>query len=265
METQLKQFRSPELYADLYLNDGKPLIVVIGGSRAGIWSISPLLADYLKNHFSVLIFAYFGVPGLPGTLRNVPLEYFINGINRVKEMLTLKNEDITFIGNSKGAEATLLVVSKYYNTSNVVACVPSCYGWQGITKTWKDMFFIRPSWTYGAKGIPYIRMKFDVETIRQLMKKSYCASYQKGIAENLNEAALIDLSNFKGKLLLLSAENDNYWPSKVMCQTIIDCFNIDVVHKCLNQTGHYFQDYEEPVNETILFLKQNYKPISNPL
>jgi hypothetical protein len=263
MDIQLKQFRSAELYADLYENGSKPLVVIIGGSRAGIWSISPILADYLKENFNVLIFAYFGVPGLPGTLRNVPLEYFINGINRIKDMLKLKNEDITFIGNSKGAEATLLVVSKCFNNSNVVACVPSCYGWQGITKTWKDMFVIRPSWTYGGKDIPYIKMKFDTETILQLMKKSYCASYQKGIAENMNEAALIDLSYFKGKLLLLSAEKDNYWPSKAMCLTIMEKFNIDAVHKCLNQTGHYFQDYEEPVNETILFLKQNYNPANN--
>ena len=262
---QLKQFRSAELYADLYENSGKPLAVIIGGSRAGIWSISSLLADYLKENFSVLIFAYFGVPGLPGTLRNVPLEYFINGVNQIRDLLKLKNEDITFIGNSKGAEATLLVASRSFNTSNVVACVPSCYAWQGITKTWKDMFFIRPSWTFEGIDIPYIKMKFDAENIRQLMKKSYCASYQKGIAENKNEAALIDLSDFKGKLLLLSAENDNYWPSKVMCRTIMERFNINAVHKCLNQTGHYFQDYEEPVNETILFLKQNYKPLNNSL
>jgi hypothetical protein len=106
MEAQIKQFRSNELYADLYENGNKPLVVIIGGSQVGVWSISPLLLNYLKIHYNVLIFAYFGVDGLPKTLRRVPLEYFINGINKVKNQLDLENKDVTFIGNSKGAEAT---------------------------------------------------------------------------------------------------------------------------------------------------------------
>jgi hypothetical protein len=41
------EFRSKDLYADLYENPGKPLIAIIGGSRGGIWSrISPEFLDY---------------------------------------------------------------------------------------------------------------------------------------------------------------------------------------------------------------------------
>jgi hypothetical protein len=214
------------------------------------------IAKLLKGKLNVLIFAYFGVEGLPKNLINVPLEYFINGIEKVKNMLNLKNEEIIFIGNSKGAEATLLIVSKHFTSSNVVACVPSSFAWQGITKTARDMFVIRPSWTYQGKEVPYMKMKFDYQVIRDLMNKKYLLAYAKAIEKNFKESALIDLKNYKGKILLLSAENDNYWPSKMMCEIIMQKFNINAEHKCLNQTGHYFQEYEEPINETINFLKQ---------
>jgi len=167
----------------------------------------------------------------------------------------LKDTDITFIGNSKGAEATLLIVSKFFDRCNTIACVPTCYVWQGITKTVKDFFSITSSWTYQNQEVPFIKLRFDFETIRDLKNKSYCSSYEKGIKYNMNTKAIIDLSNFKGKLLLLSAEQDNYWPSKRMCQEIVKNYKIDVIHKILNLKGHYFQEYEEPINEIITFLE----------
>lgn len=256
MEKELKQFRTKELYADLHMNEGKPLVVIIGGSSPDIWMhIDTSFMNYLKDNYNVLVFAYFGVNGLPKYLKKIPLEYFIKGINQIKDMLMLKETDITFIGNSKGAEATLLIVSKYFNRCNTIACVPSCYVWQGITKSVKDFFSIKSSWTYQNKELPFIKLRFDYETIRDLRNKNYCSSYGKGIKHNMNTKAIIDLSNFKGKLLLLSAEQDNYWPSKFMCEKIVNSFNIDVIHKTLNLKEHYFQEYEEPINETINFLE----------
>jgi hypothetical protein len=45
-----KEFRTKELYADLYENGSKPLVVIIGGSRKDIWSVSPLLLNYLQEN-----------------------------------------------------------------------------------------------------------------------------------------------------------------------------------------------------------------------
>jgi uncharacterized protein len=256
MVQEPKQFRTNQLYADLYKNEGKQLVVIIGGSSAGIWShIDPSLMNYLTANYNVLVFAYFGVKGLPEYLKKVPLEYFINGINQVKDMLMLSDTDITFIGNSKGAEATLLIVSKYFNRCNTVACVPSCYVWQGITKSAKDFFSVKSSWTFQNKELPFIKLRFDAETIKDLKNKNYCSCYEKGIEHFMNAKAVIDLSNFKGKLLLLSAEQDNYWPSKLMCDKIVNNFQIEVMHKVLNLREHYFQEYDEPIKETINFLE----------
>jgi hypothetical protein len=76
----------------------------------------------------------------------------------------------------------------------------------------------------------------------------------------MNAEARIDLSQYKGKLLLLSAKVDNYWPSKEMSDSIVRDFKIDVVHKVLDLNGHYFQEYDESINETISFLEETSQP-----
>ncbi|HNY03007.1 MAG TPA: hypothetical protein PKG48_10490, partial [Bacteroidales bacterium] len=75
MERKVIPFRTKELYADLYKNGGKPLVVIIGGSSPDIWThIDPSLMNYLIEHYNVLVFAYFGVNGLPKYLKNIPMK-----------------------------------------------------------------------------------------------------------------------------------------------------------------------------------------------
>ncbi len=56
----MQEYRTKELYADFYENEGKPLVVIIGGSRPGL--PAPLNKDFLerlKKDFQVLLLAYF--------------------------------------------------------------------------------------------------------------------------------------------------------------------------------------------------------------
>jgi hypothetical protein len=72
----MQEFRSKEVYGDLYENGRRSLVVVLGGSKASIPSIGKSLSDYLTLNYSVLLLAYFGVGTLPRTLERVPVEYF---------------------------------------------------------------------------------------------------------------------------------------------------------------------------------------------
>jgi dienelactone hydrolase len=250
------EYRSKELYADFYENEGKPLVALIAGSRKGIAVVSPRLLDYLKKRYNVLLFAYFGVGELPPYLENIPLEYFIDGINRMKTQLNLQDKDITLIGNSKGGEAVLLMIAKYIKAKAAIACVPSCYAWQGIPHSLFSVLFPRPSWTYNRKPVPYIKFKYNKQIIRDIKNNIFLSCSVKSIAKNKNLKAKIDLDQYKGKLLLLSAEVDNYWPSKEMCNVIERDYKIDVTHKVLNIDGHYFLEYNKSVKEIIDFLKK---------
>jgi hypothetical protein len=56
------------------------LVVVLGGSKAGIPTIGKSLSDYLTMNYSVLLMVHFGVGSLPRTLERVPVEYFVNAV-----------------------------------------------------------------------------------------------------------------------------------------------------------------------------------------
>lgn len=229
--------------------------MIIGGSRGDIWTrIAPDFLDYLKNNYNVLIFAYFGVDGLPRTLTKVPLEYFINGINIIKKKIKVTDDDTIIIGNSKGAEASLLI-SKYIKARSIIACVPSCYVWQGIPSGLLDFVLPKSSWTINNRQIPFIRMKYNSKIIKDIKNKVYRTCYEKSIKDNKKSDTAIDMSSYKGKLLLLSSDIDTFWPSKEMCNKMENDFKIDITHKVLHVAGHYFQECEEAIKETIKFLE----------
>jgi hypothetical protein len=78
----------------------------------------------------------------------------------------------------------------------------------------------------------------------------------KSISQNKNLHSRIDLNQYKGKLLLLSAEVDNYWPSKQMRNEIARHAKIDVTHKVLNLSGYPFFEYDKSIKEITSLLKE---------
>ncbi|HEY6214659.1 MAG TPA: acyl-CoA thioesterase/BAAT N-terminal domain-containing protein, partial [Vicinamibacterales bacterium] len=53
-----------------------PSIIVLGGSGGGIPPAIGPAGGFASRGYAVLALAYFGAPGLPRTLSNIPLEYF---------------------------------------------------------------------------------------------------------------------------------------------------------------------------------------------
>jgi esterase/lipase len=252
----MKEYRTKELYGDFYENGNKPLLVVIAGSIAGIPTISKNLMEYFTANYNVLILAYFGVGDLPKQLERIPLEYFIQAVEYFKEMLKLADEQVFIIGSSKGGELVLLLISGYIHLHAAIACVPSCYVWQGIPGSLKSILFPKSSWTVGGKDIPYVKFRYNQKIIKDLQNKVYLSCHQKSIQLNKNSQALIQVNKYRGQLLLLSAETDCFWPSKKMCDWIIQKGGNNIKHIALNLEGHYFLQYEESGREIIDFLNQ---------
>ncbi len=251
------EIRNNELYADFYENDDKPLLVVIGGSLAGIPTVSEDLLEYFKANYNVLILAYFGVGDLPEKLERIPLEYFINAIEYFKKKLKLGDDKVIIIGTSKGGELVLLLISEYIQPHTAIACVPSCYVWQGIPYGLRSILFPRSSWTFNGKDIPFVKFRYNRKIINDLKKQEYTSCHEKSIQLNKNKNAMIKVDNFKGNLLLLSAETDHFWPSKSMCEFIVKSNSHQMIHKVLDLEGHYLLQYELSGKEIINFLNQS--------
>jgi len=254
----MEKFRTSEIYADFYENGQKPLVVLINGSKPGL--PDPLDQDFLdslKKSYNVLLLAYFGAPGLPETLENIPMEYFINSIDYIKNKIGIDNDKIAILGNSKGGEAAL-VLTKYYESKITVACVASCYVFAGLPKDYRDMINNpKSSWTYNNKQIPFIKFYIDDEILKDAMNNNFTKCHEKSIELNYNKDAEIDIQNYKGKVLLLSAEHDPYWPSKNMSAKLYESNKEKVQHKTLDLNGHRYFCFPESAKEILEFLNEN--------
>lgn len=255
----MKEYRSKEIYGDFYENEGKPLVVIITGSRPGLPPVSEKLMDYLMPDYNVLRLAYYGVPGLSESLENVPLEYFINAANFIKENYKVADNKVIFIGSSKGGEAALLL-TKYMESAVTIACVASSYVFQGLPNDLYSMPQVQPksSWSFNNKELPYIKFEFDEDDIEDTKKQYFCKIHEKSIGKNFKQEALINIDNYKGKIFLLSSENDRYWPSKKMSNLLAQNSKNKnkIKHVCLNLEGHGFLTYDESVNEMIHYLEE---------
>ena len=85
------------------------------------------MASLLAAHGNpVLSLGYFSEPGLPGQLRNIPLEYFRRAIDWLRRQPQVHGRRVVVAGESYGGEAALLIGATYPGlVSGVIALVPN--------------------------------------------------------------------------------------------------------------------------------------------
>ncbi len=112
------------LVGELHLPAGAgraPALLILGGSEGGHGPAFHFAAAFAKRGFASLGLAYFGDPGLPATLENVPLEYFAKAIDWLSAQPGVDPARIGVFGGSKGAEAALLIAARDRRITAVVA------------------------------------------------------------------------------------------------------------------------------------------------
>jgi dienelactone hydrolase len=120
--------RTTSIYGDYFIpghaSDAAPLIY-LGGSSGGLETDN--VASLLAAHGNpVLSLAYFSEPGLPGQLRNIPLEYFRRAIDWLRRQPQVHGRRVVVAGESYGGEAALLIGATYPGlVSGVIALVPN--------------------------------------------------------------------------------------------------------------------------------------------
>jgi dienelactone hydrolase len=116
------------LYGELYHPPGggrRAAALVIGGSEGGLRTAG--VAGLLASHGDpALALAYFQEPGLPRTLKDIPLEYFARALERLRAQPDVDPRRVVVIGVSRGGEGALLIGSTYPGlVHGVVGLVPS--------------------------------------------------------------------------------------------------------------------------------------------
>lgn len=210
-------------------------IIVLGGSSGGLQEAR---AEKLAEEgFAALALAYFAVEDLPPRLNRIPLEYFEKAIQTLREMLSC--ERIGLWGISRGAELSLILGTLFPDQIHSIAAhVPS----SAVFGAFED--FSSPAWLYRGRPIapnaPFAYMQGaagECENTAIAITPSFLNSMADKAAFDL---AAICVEKLKCPLLLISAEDDQMWPSTLFASQIIDRlkrFNSPIFYSHLSYPG----------------------------
>lgn len=214
--------------------DSKSAIIVLGGSSGGI---PERRAQQLAEvGFHSLALAYFGAESLPRKLNQIPLEYFEKAFD------LLKDYQIGLWGVSRGAELSLILGSLFPERIQAIAAhVPSSAVYGALDEP------TLPAWLYRSKPIaPNAPFSLIASATGECEQSAICAtpSFLNGMIDKLAfESSAICVERLKCPLLLISAEDDQMWPSSLFATQIIQRLEkyqspIDVSHIAYPGVGH---------------------------
>lgn len=197
-----------------------PAILLLGGSEGGN-SMAPIAKRFAGFGYVAASVAYFGAPGLPKTLENIPVETVGAALNDVAKRADVDRDKIAILGGSKGGELALLAASTYPQIHAVIADVPSPFAWEGIAA---GPGAPESSWTIGGKPVPYVPYSsamgeqfMNAYTMHQPLdlRKGYDAAMTDNKADIA--PAMFQLQNIHGPVLLLAGDDDQIWNSDAQC------------------------------------------------
>lgn len=204
--------------AELFVGSGEkqPLIVGLGGSEGGnAWASDywkPQRDKYLAQGYSFLAIGYFGMEGTPEKLDRIALEGIHDAIAQAAENPKVDGRCIAVMGGSKGAELALSLASQYKDIKAVVGIVPPHAVFAGLTDA-----MTTSSFTYQNKQLPFVPVPWS--TTPALLTGDLRKAFEIMLEnENGVEQATIKVENINGPVFLISATQDEFWPSSEMSE-----------------------------------------------
>ncbi|MEL6590050.1 MAG: acyl-CoA thioester hydrolase/BAAT C-terminal domain-containing protein [Bacteroidota bacterium] len=217
--------------------DRAAIIIIGGGAGGDYWG-----QELAKRGYAGLSLPYYRQPGLPPLQEEIPLEYFEQAINWLRQQAAVDPSKVMLMGASRNAELALLIASQFPDLiSGVIAFAPSAISWPNAVLPYNSDTLL-PSWTYQDQAIPYIPMPkiagSNSSTIQTL--PYWMAGIEKA---NQYEEAFIPVENIKGPILLLSGIDDQIWPASLMGDMITERldtlnFQYEVEHLQFEKAGH---------------------------
>ena len=165
----------------------EPAVLVLGGSEGGVPAFtSRMLA---AHGYPALALAYFKEPGLPPTLENIPLEYFLPALTLLRTQADVDPNHVLILGTSRGSEAALLLGAHYPTLVNgVIAGSPSSVANPGYPTG-------STAWTLAGKPVPTVSLSDYANP------------------NPSNSATEIPVENIRGPILTVCGQQDRVWPS----------------------------------------------------
>lgn len=225
---------------------GSPGVLLVGGSEGGLHERDAVAMA--SEGFTALSLAYFGAPGLPPGLVDIPLEYFFRALDVLEEH-TGPGRPIGVVGGSRGSEAALLIAAHDPRVGAAVSVVGSGLVTQGIDFRRGTLLDILATptnaWTLRGEPLPYLPNVVH-DDLRDLVQRGLPVPL--GLAfppvpddPVVLERVRIPVEAIAGPLLVLTAGDDRMWPStaySAVAITELRARGRTVEHRSFPEAGH---------------------------
>lgn len=213
-----------QVESELFIGaESGPLIVGLGGAEGGnAWASDHWKKqrdEFLSSGYSFLAIGYFGSEGLPSKLDRISLDSVHAAIKKATANPRVNGECVAIIGGSKGAELALALASYFPDIDAVVGVVPANVVFAAHTDA-----MTTSSLTYQDKQLPFVPVPWRAAPalLSGNLRKAYEIMLQDEVAA---QSARIPVEQISGPIFLLSAKNDEFWPSTEMSESIVASLN----------------------------------------
>lgn len=212
-----------KIQTKLYLgeSENQPLIVGFGGGEGGNAWASNYWKDtrdkFINEGYAFLAVGYFGMKNTPKYLDRISLNAIHDSIISISNNNPkIDNTRIAVIGGSKGGELVLNLASRYNDIDAVIAIVPSHANFPSTTINASTS-----SWSFEEEELPFIPMPWKAvpSVLKRDMSNAYVIMLENKEAE---EKASIAVEKMKANVLLISATQDELWPSTLMSNKVVN-------------------------------------------
>ncbi|EJN57302.1 acyl-CoA thioester hydrolase/BAAT C-terminal domain-containing protein [Halogranum rubrum] len=180
--------------------------------------LARLLASY---GFATLALQYFGDPEpLPATLREVPIEYIEEAIAWLSTQDRVAEQQIGLFGFSRGGTLALLAATHIDHVGAVVGWVPSGVVYEGLDLNRTPAG--TSAWTVGGEPVPYLELAEPSLGPPPNPGLPYFEPPLEDTSSERLEAATIPIETADAPIYLVSATDDQRWPSTRLSERVID-------------------------------------------
>lgn len=238
---------------------GAAAVLMVPGTT-GPGALQPRAALLAAHGHPTAVLTYMGEPGLPASLREIPVEIIERSIAALAEAVPAAATAVVVWAASVGTQLALagLAEATIPGLRAVVAVAPSSVVWQALGTDGPPPN--ASSLTRGGAPLPWLPLRGDLlmgqlvgHAIRRRLPgrprshalrllPAYRTTLAKAKPERL-EPATIDVENIDVPILLIAGEVDDMWPSAAMARSIAQRRRAngraDDVLLALPDTGHF--------------------------
>jgi dienelactone hydrolase len=196
-------------------------IVAFGGSEGGLDTGQSLAMYYAALGYPTLGLAYFGAPGVPSELSQIPLEYFDKAFDWLEAQPQVQKGKLLVNGGSRGGELALLLGATFPRVTAVIANVPSGVLWGAPTADGKEV----ASWTFGGQPIAWVPyLAGSAKPVKEsdgTMATAYAPEFLDSIhaaSVDVVDAATSRVEQTHGPVMMLAGADDQVWAACALAQ-----------------------------------------------